>query len=158
MCVFKVAFPLFHLLYFLFVWGSNVSSGVTNWSQCLPDMSAGETLSELLPVAREVRNELPAPASPTTITLRTKSDRFLLQGDGSSLRGDCPDMEKLSDELRELEKTLSQLLSSSREEKPGGYWADLAKKVNRIFFIFYVTTVVVFLAVIYTKWNETDSR
>lgn len=66
-------------------------------------------------------------------------------------------MEKLSDELRELEKTLSQLLSSSREEKPGGYWADLAKKVNRIFFIFYLTTVVVFLAVIYTKWNETDS-
>ncbi|XP_056898002.1 5-hydroxytryptamine receptor 3A-like isoform X2 [Takifugu flavidus] len=109
----------------------NFQGGVTNWSQCLPDMSAGETMSELLPVAR--------------------------QGDSSSLRGDCPDLEKLSDELRELEKTLSQLLSSSREEKPGGYWADLAKKVNRIFFIFYLTTVVVFLAVIYTKWNETDS-
>lgn len=73
------------------------------------------------------------------------------------MRGDCPDLEKLSDELRELEKTLSQLLSSSREEKPGGYWAHLAKKVNRIFFIFYLTTVVVFLAVIYTKWNETES-
>lgn len=73
------------------------------------------------------------------------------------MRGDCPDLEKLSDELRELEKTLSQLLSSSREEKPGGYWAHLAKKVNRIFFIFYLTTVVVFLAVIYTKWNEADS-
>eukprot|EP00066_Takifugu_rubripes_P028499 XP_011617765.1 PREDICTED: 5-hydroxytryptamine receptor 3A-like [Takifugu rubripes] len=59
----------------------NFQGGVTNWSQCLPDMSAGETMSELLPVAR--------------------------QGDSSSLRGDCPDLEKLSDELRELEKTLS---------------------------------------------------
>lgn len=73
------------------------------------------------------------------------------------MRGDCPDLEKLSDELRELEKTLSRLLSSTREEKPGGYWAKLAKKVNRIFFIFYVTTVVVFLAVVYAKWNEADS-
>lgn len=117
-------------------------------------MSAGETLSELLPVNRAVRNELPPP---TTVTLRTKSDHFLLQGDSSSLRGDCPDLEKLSDELRELEKTLSQLLSSSREEKPGGYWANMAKKVNRIFFIIYSSTVVVFLAVIYSKWNESDS-
>lgn len=37
--------------------GSNISSGVTHWSQCMPDMSGVETLSELLPVAREVRNE-----------------------------------------------------------------------------------------------------
>lgn len=120
----------------------------------MPEMSAGGTLSELLPAAREVRDELPPPAF---MSLRSRSDQFLLQGDSSSLRGDCPDLEKLSDELRELEKTLSQLLRSSREEKPGGYWASQVKKVNRIFFIFYVTTVGVFLAVIYTKWNETDS-
>lgn len=48
-----------------YCFGSNISSGVTNWSQCMPDMSAGETLSELLPVAREVRNE-PSKAATTT--------------------------------------------------------------------------------------------
>lgn len=74
------------------------------------------------------------------------------------MRGDCLDLEKLSDELRVLEKTLSQLLNSTNgQDRPGGYWSSLVKKVNRIFFICYVTTVGVFLAVIYTKWNEADS-
>lgn len=36
---------------------SHICAGVTNWSQCMPDMTAGETLSELLPVAKEVGSE-----------------------------------------------------------------------------------------------------
>lgn len=63
-------------------------------------------------------------------------------------------MERLSDELRELEKTLSQLLKD--EERSGGYWTSLVKKINRVFFICYVTTAGVFLAVIFYQWIETD--
>lgn len=89
------------------------------------------------------------------LNLRIKSDKLLLQGNSGSLRGDGPDLERLSDELRELEKTLSQLLKD--EERSGGYWTSLVKKINRIFFICYVTTAGVFLAVIFYKWIETDS-
>lgn len=91
------------------------------------------------------------------INPRAEPDAFLLQGGGGGLRGEGPDLERLSEELRELEKTLSQLLSGARdEERPGGYWAKLVKKVNRIFFICYIATVGVFLTVIFVKWNERD--
>lgn len=74
------------------------------------------------------------------------------------MRGDGLDWERLSDELRELEKTLAQLVKSSKdEERPSGYWTSLVKKINRIFFVCYISTVAVFLAVIFSKWMETDS-
>lgn len=95
---------------------------------------------------------------PAVLNLRIKSDKLLLQGNSSSLRGDGADLERLPDELRELEKTLSQLFkSSNKEERPGGYWSSLVKKVNRVFFICYITTAGVFLAVIFSKWIESDS-
>lgn len=73
--------------------------------------------------------------------------------------GDGPGLERLTGELRELEKRLSQLLrdSSKDQERPRGYWASLVQKVNRVFFVCYVTTVGVFLAGIFSKWMESDS-
>lgn len=66
-------------------------------------------------------------------------------------------MEKLSDELRGIEKTLSLILNNRKEEEKPGYWTSVAKTVNRVFFILYVTLVSVFLIVIFFKWNETQS-
>lgn len=113
----------------------------------MPDVSAGETLSELLPV--EVRKE---PCTFEQPPSNLRSDSFLLQGSGGA------DWERLTKELRELEKTLSQLFKGAKdEERPPGYWSGLVQKVNRIFFVCYVTTVAVFLAVIFSKWLESDS-
>ncbi|XP_041819279.1 5-hydroxytryptamine receptor 3A-like [Chelmon rostratus] len=99
------------------------------WTQCacIYDASTGETPSELLTAANE--------------------------GNSSKLMEEYHPLEKLSDELRGMEKTLSLLLSSRKEEERPGHWTRLAKKVNRVFFGFYVTVVILFLTVIFLKWN-----
>lgn len=66
-------------------------------------------------------------------------------------------MEKLSDELREIEKTLSLLLNTGKEEEKPGYWTNMAKTVNRVFFVCYINVVGIFLIVIFVKWNDTGS-
>ncbi|XP_031698660.1 neuronal acetylcholine receptor subunit beta-3-like, partial [Anarrhichthys ocellatus] len=48
-------------------------------------------------------------------------------------------LEKISDELKEMEKTLTQVLHSTKEEGKPGYWTRVAKIVNIVFFFFYVT-------------------
>lgn len=64
-------------------------------------------------------------------------------------------LEKLSDELRNVEKTLSLLLNNRKEEEKPGYWTTVAMRLNKIFFIFYVTMIGLFLAFIFLKWNTT---
>ncbi|XP_071319503.1 5-hydroxytryptamine receptor 3A-like isoform X2 [Trachinotus anak] len=63
-------------------------------------------------------------------------------------------LEKVSDELKEVEKTLTLLLSSRKEESRSCHWTRVAKRVNRVFFIFYVTVVSVFLIFIFIKWSN----
>lgn len=63
-------------------------------------------------------------------------------------------LEKLSEELLGIKKTLSQILDEQGEETKAGYWTRVAKRVNKAFFIFYVTVVTVFLIVIYLKWHD----
>lgn len=63
-------------------------------------------------------------------------------------------LEKLSEELLGIKKTLSRILDEQEEEKKAGYWTRVAKRVNKAFFIFYVTVLTVFLIVIYLKWND----
>ncbi|XP_054455505.1 5-hydroxytryptamine receptor 3A-like [Anoplopoma fimbria] len=74
------------------------------WTQCacIYEGTAGETLSELQPVAKE--------------------------GNSSKLIEEYHALEKLSDELREMEKTLSLLLNNRKEEEKPGYWTRVAKK------------------------------
>uniref|UniRef100_A0A4W6DYG5 Neurotransmitter-gated ion-channel transmembrane domain-containing protein n=1 Tax=Lates calcarifer TaxID=8187 RepID=A0A4W6DYG5_LATCA len=60
----------------------------------------------------------------------------------------------VSGELREMEKTLTLLLDSRKEEVKPGYWTRVAKRVNVVFFIFYVTVVTGFLIFIFLKWNN----
>ncbi|KAF1373665.1 hypothetical protein PFLUV_G00241310 [Perca fluviatilis] len=94
---------------------------------CVCDVSADEPPSELLSLARE--------------------------GNSSQLTNESNALEKVSDELREVEKTLLLLLNSRKEDGKPGYWTRVAKTINKVFFIFYVTVTCLFLVVIFFKWN-----
>ncbi|KAF1373666.1 hypothetical protein PFLUV_G00241320 [Perca fluviatilis] len=94
---------------------------------CVCDVSADEPPSELLSVARE--------------------------GNSSQLTDESNALEKVSDELREVEKTLLLLLNSRKEDGKPGYWTRVAKTINKVFFIFYVTVTSLFLVVIFLIWN-----
>ncbi|XP_049614154.1 5-hydroxytryptamine receptor 3A-like [Syngnathus scovelli] len=63
-------------------------------------------------------------------------------------------LERLSNETRDLMKALTLLLESrkEKEDKPG-YWTRLTLKINRIFFIVYVTAVSLFLTVLSFIWQ-----
>ncbi|XP_071400721.1 5-hydroxytryptamine receptor 3A-like [Centroberyx affinis] len=99
------------------------------WTRCscLCDVSGGDTPSELLSVAKE--------------------------GSSSKLTGESHGSESLSEELRELQKSLALLLSSKEEGGKPGYWTRVAKRINTAFFIFYATAACVFLATIFINWS-----
>uniref|UniRef100_UPI003AACEBFB 5-hydroxytryptamine receptor 3A-like n=1 Tax=Centroberyx gerrardi TaxID=166262 RepID=UPI003AACEBFB len=99
------------------------------WTRCscLCDVSGGDTPSELLSVAKE--------------------------GSSSKLTGESHGLESLSEELRELQKSLALLLSSKEEGGKPGYWTRVAKRINTAFFIFYATAATVFLAIIFRTWS-----
>ncbi|RVE59822.1 hypothetical protein OJAV_G00192370 [Oryzias javanicus] len=78
------------------------------------------------------------------------------QKDSSSQRLDIPlALDLFSQELDEVKKTVS-LLSGRRETT--GYWTKLSKKINNIFFAFYVGGAVVFLTTIFTLWIMADEK
>ncbi|XP_034564111.1 5-hydroxytryptamine receptor 3A-like [Notolabrus celidotus] len=108
----------------------NHHTDMNQWTQraCIHDGSSCETPSELQAMAKE--------------------------GSSSKLMEEFHVLEKLSEELREIEKTLSLLLKNMKKEEKPGYWTKVAKIVNRVFFIFYVTVVTLFLIVIFYKWNS----
>ncbi|KAG7222284.1 hypothetical protein INR49_027288 [Caranx melampygus] len=109
------------------------------WTQCacIYD-SAGETTSELLSVAKEQQQQQQQQQQPHS----------------SRPVEELHALEKVSDELKQMEKTLSLLLSSRKEEVKPGYWSRVAKRVNRVFLIFYITMVAVFLCLIFLKWSN----
>ena len=63
------------------------------------------------------------------------------------------DFGKLSEELREVVKTLSLLLNCRKEETKPGYWTRVSNKINKVFFIFYVIAVTLFLIYMLFCWN-----
>ncbi|XP_071318849.1 5-hydroxytryptamine receptor 3A-like isoform X2 [Trachinotus anak] len=96
------------------------------WNQCLCvcDVSADETPTELLKVSSSELTEVSA------------------------------GFEKLSDELREVEKTLNLLLNSRKEEGKPGYWARKTTTINKVFFICYVTAAALFLLCMFFIWHN----
>ncbi|KAM9425816.1 LOW QUALITY PROTEIN: 5-hydroxytryptamine receptor 3A [Pholidichthys leucotaenia] len=92
---------------------------VNNWTQgaCIYGISPDETPTEVLPEAKE--------------------------GNCTKLKEFHHALERLSDELRGMDKTLTRLLNSKREDEKVGYWTRVAKKVNRMFLIFYITVLLV---------------
>uniref|UniRef100_A0A3B3BM35 5-hydroxytryptamine receptor 3A-like n=2 Tax=Oryzias melastigma TaxID=30732 RepID=A0A3B3BM35_ORYME len=61
-------------------------------------------------------------------------------------------MEKAYEELGEMRKSKSLFSSSTEDEKPG-YWTRVAEKINKVFTIFYIIAVILFLSVLFTVWN-----
>lgn len=83
-----------------------------------------------------------------------KSPEPHLQTNNDKVMEEEQALEKLSEELLGIKKMLSHILDEQGEETKAGYWTRVAKRVNKAFFIFYVTVVTVFLIVIYLKWND----
>ncbi|XP_030255477.1 5-hydroxytryptamine receptor 3A-like isoform X2 [Sparus aurata] len=101
--------------------------GINKWIQsaCVCDVSAGKTPPEVLPLPQE--------------------------GSSSQLMEESSDSEK----LREMVKPPSLLLNSKKEEaKPAGYWRRVCKRINTVFFIFYIISASVFLVYMAVCWNE----
>lgn len=63
-------------------------------------------------------------------------------------------LDRLSKELQAIERTLSLVLHAREEATKPGYWTRVAKRLNKAFFVFYVTVVIVFLIFIYLKWID----
>ncbi|XP_028990101.1 5-hydroxytryptamine receptor 3A-like [Betta splendens] len=98
------------------------------WCACGCDASAAQTPCEPAPEARE--------------------------GDGAKLVEDFHSLEKLSDELRKVEKTLTLLINSRKDEEKPGYWTHVAIRINKVFFIVYITIIGMFLVVMFLKWSN----
>ncbi|XP_059179974.1 5-hydroxytryptamine receptor 3A-like [Centropristis striata] len=96
------------------------------WTHCarVCDVSVDEPPSELLSATKE--------------------------GNSSELTEESVALEKVSDELKEV----IQLLNSREEAGKLGYWTRVAKTINKVFFISYVTVAIVFLVVIFSLWNS----
>lgn len=94
------------------------------------------------------------PTSSIEINTNNQSTEPLLQGNSSKVTEEHQALVKLLAELKGIEKTLSLLFNNRNEEEKQGYWTCVAKKVNKTFFIFYVTVVVLFLIVVFVKWNN----
>ncbi|KAM7381261.1 hypothetical protein PAMA_012213 [Pampus argenteus] len=74
------------------------------------------------------------------------------QGNSSKQIEESHTFETLLDELKEINKTLTLMHNSGKEEKCYR-WTRLAKRVDRVFFILYVTLIGLFLSLLCSKWN-----
>ncbi|XP_077407131.1 5-hydroxytryptamine receptor 3A-like [Vanacampus margaritifer] len=98
--------------------------GVQAWTQGGVVYSMPETPTELMPLTKEVQS--------------------------GAL---CQTLEKLSGELKQMERTLTALLNGRKKKDKLGYWTQVAARVNRIFFFFYLTVVSLFLTILFSKWT-----
>ncbi|MEQ2300642.1 hypothetical protein AMECASPLE_027828 [Ameca splendens] len=64
-------------------------------------------------------------------------------------------LEKMSDELGDIKKSITLLSGRQEEEKPR-YWTRTAQKINKVFAVFYVTATILFLAFVSTMWYSAD--
>ncbi|XP_061564830.1 5-hydroxytryptamine receptor 3A-like [Cololabis saira] len=92
------------------------------------ELPADETSSELLSAAKECDGQ------------RQTEENHILK--------------RLSDDLREMEKALTLLLNTQNQENNPGYWTRVAQRVNKVFFIFYVTVIGVFLLLMFSRWSS----
>ncbi|XP_070847204.1 5-hydroxytryptamine receptor 3A-like [Chaetodon trifascialis] len=90
---------------------------------CICKVSGGEKQHELLPVAEEVNNSIQSGESHVLLLIL--------------------------EELKELQKALNLHLSRKGEAGKSVQWAA---RINKAFFMFYITTVSLFLPLIFMKW------
>ncbi|KAM6899195.1 5-hydroxytryptamine receptor 3A-like [Lycodopsis pacificus] len=88
----------------------------------------------------------------------TPSEQLSKEDNSSQPTEEFNALEKISGELKEMEKTLTQVLHSTKEEGKPGYWTRVAKIINIVFFFFYVTAASVLLSVLFILWNEPEEQ
>ncbi|KAI3365102.1 hypothetical protein L3Q82_010212 [Scortum barcoo] len=103
---------------------SNTEGKRQTCCSCICKVSNGEKQHELLPVAGEIHNSV-QPGESHVLLL-------------------------ILEQLKELQKTLNLHFSCRQEGGTSALWAT---RINKAFFAFYVTTVVLFLSLIYKEWN-----
>ncbi|KAE8284220.1 5-hydroxytryptamine receptor 3A [Larimichthys crocea] len=91
---------------------------------CICKASDDEKQHEMLPAAQEVENSLQSGESHVLLLILK--------------------------EMKDLQKTLNLHLGFKKEEGKASQWAT---RINRAFFIFYVTTVSLFIPLIFMEWN-----
>ncbi|XP_053719846.1 5-hydroxytryptamine receptor 3A-like [Synchiropus splendidus] len=62
-------------------------------------------------------------------------------------------VERLSGDIKELTQALTQLINSKTEADKPGYWSRMTVTINRVFCVFYVTAVSVFLVFMFIQWQ-----
>nr|XP_040032577.1 5-hydroxytryptamine receptor 3A-like isoform X2 [Gasterosteus aculeatus aculeatus] len=78
------------------------------------------------------------------------------EGDSSKPTAESIALENISDELRDVEKTLTRVLNGRKKGNKAGCWTRVAEKVNIVFIITYVIAVIVFLIVLFSQWTKDD--
>ncbi|XP_042363277.1 5-hydroxytryptamine receptor 3A-like [Plectropomus leopardus] len=91
---------------------------------CICEVPDGEKQRELLPMSEEVNN-----------SIQSRESHVLLL---------------ILQELKELQKNLNLNLSCRQERGKSSLWAA---RINKAFLIFYITTVSLFLTLIFIAWN-----
>ncbi|KAK9530152.1 hypothetical protein VZT92_011674 [Zoarces viviparus] len=87
----------------------------------------------------------------------TPSEQLSKEDNSSQPTEEFNALEKISDELKEIEKTLTQVLHCTKEEGKPGYWNRVAKTVNIVFFFSHVTAASVLLSVLFILRNKPES-
>ncbi|XP_078794254.1 5-hydroxytryptamine receptor 3E-like isoform X2 [Oryzias latipes] len=79
--------------------------------------------------------------------------------DPSFPKEDCSDpksevflvMERVSEELSEMRKSITLLSNRTEDEKPG-CWSRVADIINKVFTVAYITTVIMFIKIFFEEW------
>ncbi|KAK9530154.1 hypothetical protein VZT92_011676 [Zoarces viviparus] len=100
----------------------------------------------------ELKNRTPSVCNVTVD--ETPSEQLSKEDNSSQPTEELNALEKISGELKEIEKTLTQVPNNMKEEGKPGYWTRVAKIVNVVFFFFYVTAASVLLSGLFILWNE----
>ncbi|KAK9530151.1 hypothetical protein VZT92_011674 [Zoarces viviparus] len=114
-----------------------------------------QSLSEDCGDKAELKNRTPAVCNVSVD--ETPSEQLSKEDNSSQPTEEFNALEKISDELKEIEKTLTQVLHCTKEEGKPGYWNRVAKTVNIVFFFSHVTAASVLLSVLFILRNKPES-
>ncbi|XP_069576051.1 5-hydroxytryptamine receptor 3A-like [Brachyistius frenatus] len=80
--------------------------------------------------------------------------KSLSQGSSTQLTEEQLFFAKLSDELKEVVKTMTVLLNRRQEEVKSDYWTRKTKTINKVYLIFYITAAGLFLIYMFFTWTH----
>lgn len=129
------------------------------WTSCVNNVSSCESPTALEPAVKEVVIRLPVTVNEQHQIVRspvvtTVSPDLRFQISGGKVMEELQILEKLTKELRAIDRTLSMVLDGREDETKPRYWTRVARRLNKAFFVFYLTVVTLFLIFITLKWMD----